>query len=463
MPRAQKPERLRSRLTLDRLPRMSKTSFRAHALIALLLGVLVAAGYGVAVGLPFISDDYAIIRLITLPDAELNWNTVLGDFYNQHLIRNPLYRPMYTVSYGVDFALWGTWPLPYHLLNLAVHLFCSFFVYLITLELVPGGRRWEIAVTSGALFALQPVHPEAVTWIAGRVDPVCAAFYLPAVFFFLRWLRTGERRGLILGLASFVLALASKEMAVILPALLFLLAFYRRRNLAGAFLAAAPFFVVLVAYLAFRTYILWGLEPYAAIGRRLQIFDSILGTFYRTLHMLFPLNFGLLPDGWQGFAEATMVLVAVALAALTFVAYRRGWIEGRFTLLTLALYAISLAPVFKALKPDPFLTGSRWIYIPSAFACIFLAYLLWSVFGERVRRAWVTSAAVYAVFLAMLLANQMPWLRAAEIAERHLRTGEDPGMNLEHDGARVFGARITWISANSPPFTDEPYDGPIRK
>lgn len=441
---------------------MPKIPLKTHALVALLLGVLVVAGYGIIVNLGFISDDYAIIRLITLPDAELNWGTVLGDLYNQHLIRNPLYRPLYTISYGVDFALWGTWPLPYHLLNLALHLFCSFFVYLLALELVPGGRRWEVAVTAGALFALQPVHPEAVTWIAGRVDPVCAVFYLPALFFFFRWLRTEERRDLILSLASFVLALMAKEMAIILPALIFLIALYHRRNLVGALLKSAPFFATLAVYLAFRTYILWGLKPYAAIGKKLQLFESVLGTFYRSLHMLFPLNFGLLPGEWQGFAEVAMVLIAVALAALTFLAYRRGWIEGGFTLLILALYTLSLAPVFKALKPDPTLTGSRWLYIPSAFLCIFIAYLLWSVLGGRGRRAWVATVALCLVFLTMLLANQWPWLRAAEIAERHLKTGEDPGLNLKYDGVKVFGAKITWLSANMPPFKEQQQNSPTK-
>jgi hypothetical protein len=446
---------LRSRTLPDRLSRMLKTPLKAHVFVALLLGVLVVAGYGIIVNLGFVSDDYAIIRLITLPEAALNWNSVLNDFYTEHLKGIPLYRPLYTLSYGVDFALWGTWPLPYHLLNLALHLASSFFVYLLALELVPGERRWEVAVTAGALFALQPVHPEAVTWIAGRVDTICAVFYFPALFFFLRWLRTEERRHLILSLASFVLALASKEMAVILPALLFLIVLYQRRSLVGTLLKSAPFVVVFAVYLAFRTYILWGLKPYAAIGKKLQIFDSIVGTSYRTLHMFFPLNFGLLPGGWQGFGEVVMVLIAVALAALTFVAYRRGWIEGWFTLLILALYTVSLAPVFKALKPDPMFTGSRWLYIPSAFLCIFIAYLLWSALGGRARWAWVGSAAVCAVFLVVLLANQMPWLRAAEISERHLKTGEDPGLNLKYDGVHVFGARITWLSANMPPFKEQ--------
>lgn len=454
---------MRSRTLPDRLLRMPKTPLKTHALVGLLLGVLVALGYGVTLSLPFISDDYAIIRLITLPDAKLNWGSVLNDFYTEHLKGIPLYRPLYTVSYGVDFALWGTWPLPYHLLNLALHLFSSFFVYLLALELVPGERRWEVAVTSGALFALQPVHPEAVTWIAGRVDTICAVFYLPALYFFLRWLRGEERRDLILSLASFVLALMAKEMAVILPALIFLISLYHRRNLMGALLKPAPFFVTLAVYLAFRTYILWGLKPYAAIGKKLQLFESVLGTFYRSLHMLFPLNFGLLPGGWQRSGEIAMVLIAVALAALTFLAYRRGWIEGGFTLLVLALYTISLAPVFKALKPDPTLTGSRWLYIPSAFLCIFIAYLLWSALGTRARRAWVASVAVCVVFLFMLLANQMPWLRAAEIAERHLKTGEDPGLNLKYDGVKVFGAKITWLSANMPPFKSTPEDNPNKR
>lgn len=220
---------------------MPKVSLKVHALVALLLGVLIFVAYAPIFNLSFLSDDWAIIRLITYPEA--SWREILRDFYSPRFYRDRghFYRPMYGLSYGLNFWLFGTNPLGYHLTNLALHTVSAFFVYRIALELVEGGRRSGIAVTAGALFALYPIHAEAVTWVAGRVDLIVAAFYFPALFFFLRWLSTEKKLYLVLSLGSFALALMSKEMAVTLPGLLFFCALYRRQGIRASVLKVLPF------------------------------------------------------------------------------------------------------------------------------------------------------------------------------------------------------------------------------
>lgn len=435
---------------------MPKVSIKEHALVALLLGILVAVAYAPIMNLSFLSDDWAVIRLVTLPDGVTNWSRNLNDFYTPLFDRSSKFRPLYSLSFALDFALYGTWSLPYHLTNLALHAVSSFFVYLLALELVSGERQRAVSVTAGILFALYPVHPEAVTWIAGRVDLICAVFYLPSMLFFVRWLRASGRIYLGSSLVCFGLALLAKEMAVMLPALLFLLALYRRRGLATAVADVLPFVMILGAYLIFRTYILSGLESVSLIDRDLDIVRVVRGFVYRTLHMFVPLNFGLLPAGWRTFIDFIFVFWPIPAGIALLVAYYRGWTLGRFPILLFALYAVALIPVAPALNVDPVLKGSRWSYIPSAFLAILIAYVLWAVFARRERRALLASVVVCGVFFAILLANHGPWLRAGEMTDRYLEAGKQPDLPVGYKGASAFGAKITWIAANRPPFEERP-------
>jgi hypothetical protein len=128
-----------------------------------------------------------------------------------------LYRPLVTSSYAINYALGGLQPLGYHLLNLMLHLGVCLLLYRLALRLF---HHREGALVAAALFAVHPLHTEAVTGIVGRAE-VCAAF-----FFLLAWwwdLEGGGRWRYVAGsLVAFGLALLSKEHAVALPAVLVL-------------------------------------------------------------------------------------------------------------------------------------------------------------------------------------------------------------------------------------------------
>lgn len=431
-----------------------KAPLKQHAMVALLLVSLVAAGYAPIVNLSFLSDDWAVIRLVTLPDAVTNWSRNLNDFYTPLFDRSSKYRPLYSMSFALDFWLYGTNSVGYHLTNIALHVFSSFFVYLLALELVPGERRREISITAGALFALYPVHPEAVTWIAGRVDLIAAVFYLPAVIFFLRWLRTDARLYLALSLATFILSLLGKEMAIALPGLLFLLALYRGKGLGGAVARTIPFAIILGVYLAFRAYVLSSTDSGSLMDKEFDALLILQGFIYRTLHMFIPINLGLLPTGWRPLIQPVFFFWPIPVGLALAVAYYRGWISGRLPALLFAFYCVALIPAAIGLSPDPLLKSSRWSYIPSVFLSIFIAYAIWSALARHVRWASLASVFVCVFFLAILLANQGPWLKAGEISDRMLESRGNPELPVGYKGAPVFGAKITWEAAIRPPFEE---------
>src|SRR5438094_4042071 len=148
------------------------------------------------------------------------WSFAGGESENQ----TNFYRPVQSITYMLAYSMGGLSPAPYHALSLVYHAAASVFVYLIGLELM-----FSPAVTFAiaALFAVHPVHTEAVAWIAGIPDVACGAFYFAAVFIFLRYWRTGRKALLWTASVLFLGALLSKEMAVTLPFFLLLLLWWQ--------------------------------------------------------------------------------------------------------------------------------------------------------------------------------------------------------------------------------------------
>jgi protein O-mannosyl-transferase len=117
-------------------------------------------------------------------------------------------RPLLKASYTLNWTLGGG----FSLFNIAVHALNTALLFLLG-RLLFGDRR--AALIAALLFALHPAATEAVTYISGRSSSLMAAFYLGAMLAYLRGYR-------FLSALLFVLAVATRETAVTLPAALLL-------------------------------------------------------------------------------------------------------------------------------------------------------------------------------------------------------------------------------------------------
>ena len=162
----------------------------------------------------FYQDDFALARGWSWSELA---RTLHGEFDPSGMIP-AYYRPLVRLSWAVDHALWGAQTAGYHVTNLCLHTAAGLLVWTLL-------RRAALGAAAALLGALawvaHPLSASTATWVSARGDSLMAVFYLSALIA-LCAPRSGLRASLAAGGLA-LLALGTKEMAVSLPAVAFLL------------------------------------------------------------------------------------------------------------------------------------------------------------------------------------------------------------------------------------------------
>lgn len=215
---------------------------------------------------PFVYDDHhtivtntSIVRLTNL----------------RAIVRHDVTRPLVNLSYAIDRALWGREPFGFHASSVLLHMLDVALLFALARRLSlrhgSGQAGGFAAFAAAALFAVHPMMTEAVGYISGRSEVLCAAFFLLALIAGRRWLRGGGARWGGLTIALWAAALASKELGAMFPFVLLAFdvvverpeAVERRRRLRAVH---APLIGVAVAAGLIRVAILTRLESPAQGG-----------------------------------------------------------------------------------------------------------------------------------------------------------------------------------------------------
>jgi len=165
------------------------------------------------------SDDDALIlkHFDFLNSASSLKDAFLNTYFNRFFAAG-FYRPILILSLVIDAQIGGTAPSFYHLSNLLYHIIAGCLLVHVLLKM---HFSFKASTFASLLFAIHPLTAQAVSWIPGRNDVLLAIFILLAFKYFISYVNTGEKKDFILHLIAFVLALLTKESAVVLPLLLF--------------------------------------------------------------------------------------------------------------------------------------------------------------------------------------------------------------------------------------------------
>ncbi|MCU0372945.1 MAG: hypothetical protein MUE56_06845 [Ignavibacteria bacterium] len=202
-------------------------------ILYIILAVVSFGIYANSLDNEFVFDDESVIvgyaplqELSSIPrffTAEEGFHQVIGRYY----------RPVVSTTYALDYAIWELKPSGFHLTNIIIHTIATLLLFSILLTLFRDYEYGVISSFSGALiFAVHPIHTEAVSWVSGRTDSLVTLFIFLSFLFYIKY-RDGENgnRYLILSLITYCFALLSKEMAVTFPVIIFLFDFiYRKKD-----------------------------------------------------------------------------------------------------------------------------------------------------------------------------------------------------------------------------------------
>ena len=212
---------LSARVVAPSSPRSAQP--RLKAIYFFILAALAMVPYLNSLQNGFVYDDF---------DQVLN-NPYIRDFHHLREIFNSsvwsfmgdfrgstnYYRPVMSLGYLACYQLFGPRAWGFHLANLLANVGVALLVFLVTVKMF---RSAAVALVAACVFALHPIHSEAVDWIAAVTELELAFFYLLAFWFFLGSARPEGKSSLPFQIAmgaSFALALLSKEQALTLPLL----------------------------------------------------------------------------------------------------------------------------------------------------------------------------------------------------------------------------------------------------
>ncbi len=390
-----------------------------------LLGLVVLAAVGAYVNslangfayddVPIISDDARVhglgqLAAIFTQPYWAGYSKALG-----------LYRPLTTLSLAFQWALGGGAPWVFHFGNILLHAAVCVVLFLV-LERLAG----RAAAFVGALvFAVHPVHTEAVANVVGQAELLAALGVLVAGWLWLRRARDESPRAATVAAvaAAYAFALFAKEGAVLAPALLVALDLadgrvrLSRAGVAEYARSIAPLVaalgVVAALFLGARHVVLGSLaggEPAPAMPflvhdhfwmglrvwpeyARLLVFPQDLSADYSPAVIL-PVH------GWT----LQTALGAMLCAAVVVLALATAWRPG--VGLPAAWFLLSILVVSNLFFPIGVVLAERTLYLPSAALAVALAFA-WGPLRERYGARPVTVVAV----VAMLALGARTWVR----------------------------------------------------
>ena len=131
------------------------------------------------------------------------------------LVDRAMYRPLVLVSYAFNYSLGEYGLMGYHLLNLSLHLLCTFCVYALCRTLGAGAL---CSAAAALLFGLHPVNAEVVNYVSSRSESLATLFYLSSLVAYVTWRRSEGPVALILASGIFFVAgMLSKSTVITLP------------------------------------------------------------------------------------------------------------------------------------------------------------------------------------------------------------------------------------------------------
>jgi tetratricopeptide (TPR) repeat protein len=212
----------------------------------LLAGALIAfaacVAYANTLGAPFIFDDKP--GILDNPSIRHLWPLTDVLSPTPGTGTGVIGRPVVNLSLALNYAIGGTSPRSYHLVNLLVHALAGLALFGIvrrTLARPPlkthfGRSALTLAGAIALLWTLHPLQTESVTCVIQRTESLMGLFYLGTVYFFVRGVDSpSPRRWQALAVAACGLGMATKEVMVSAPVLALL---HDRTFAAGSFVEA---------------------------------------------------------------------------------------------------------------------------------------------------------------------------------------------------------------------------------
>jgi hypothetical protein len=368
--------------------------------------------YCMALGRYFTSEDFLLVRFLGEHPPWRDPDLFTGPWLGVTIVK--FYRPVSTVLYGLEIAAFGVTPVGYNVVHTLVHAGNAVLVFAIARRLASG---LLVPAAAAVLFALYPLHPNAVLFAASFATVLGATFTLAGMLAYQQFRQTARTRWWAASVGLFVLALGSYEASAMLPAILVAYEVMLPRREGGrrrdGVIAVLPFLSVLGLYFLVRRAVFGVLiGGYDDVSARLRVPAAWMDDVVRSIYTLHLPAFDRDPESWERWMFAGVVIV-VPVAVLLFVRRRTGGRSLQLWSFAWVWILMSQAPF--AFRPCVPANGRYW-YVTAAGVAMSAAFLARGTVEAAPRRGRLVAVAVLggmAVYWGWLLAGYLDVYMAA--------------------------------------------------
>jgi hypothetical protein len=332
---------------------------------------------------------------------------------------NPQYwRPFTDATVSLDFLLWGFEGGKFHLTNLLLHCLATGLVYVFTrrIFLLPAFGASVLAL----IFGVSGSHDANLLWIAARSDIIATIMMLIVLLSARKAEISAQRKigWLLISYISFFLALASKEVSVVVVALLPLLVYsislkdlwQKKWNI---LVKLFPYFIITAVFIIIRlqfTIPLSQMQPLNAEGSH-SITAFAKNFLYSIGYSLAPVDFQLAAIIINQYMIVGLIAALIALAIFFLLLKNSSKVTRGLLYKPLALLLITGFVSFQSFE--------RWrVYLPSVgllAIIIFLFSSLWQLeqWQKMIRLLLLSIAIAFIAFhVSHSLESQKIWEQA---------------------------------------------------
>lgn len=383
--------------------------------VALILAAVFLVYANVLKG-PFIFDDEVLVRDNTMIShiADIpklfKADLFMGDFKSGPVSNS--YRPLQMTTYAIDRSVWKENTTGYHLTNILLHMLNTLLVFLLVRAAYPGVYA---AYLVALVFGVHPVNTACVSYISGRADIMGSIFILSSVIGRRYFDKTGAKAFLAVSAVSYLLAIYSKEYAILTVPLLVVATDIFFGKFPARLWSYAVYALPLALYLPMRLSALKGLTSLRLELSYMEPVTRILTTLktlfidIRILLLPYDMHFGRTTKIEKGLLyspESLLTVIALISIAAAFVFFFRRYRArptsgARAVLYGTAWFFLAMVPLMNIFPLQAFL-ADNWLYLSSVGIYLAAAVPVDGLLRVSVRSHFAYRAAILTVLAAVI-------------------------------------------------------------
>ena len=390
----------------------------------ILIVALGFAAYANSFNNKFIRDDFILVKSnpqITSASGVMRYFTGRAAIGGRQKWSS--YRPFQMLTYALDHFVWKLDVRGCHFTNTALHILVALALYGF-INILYGDRI--LSLFAGALFVVNPLHTEAVTYISGRADSLSALFMLLSFILYIKFCRLKRGGIYALMLACYALAVLSRENSmVLLPLLLLYHYVFRKKFEARAFF---PLLGIAALYGLLRATVLKSLFADVAYSSGLVVripgFFVAIANYARLLVLPFDLHtsYGL---GLFRFSDPAAISGVLITAGLLIWAFRKRHAKAP-VFFSVCWFFIALLPQSNLYPINAFM-AEHWLYLPSVGFFLVVAWFPASLYRRKSSKTFslVLMAALLAFYVFLTRRQNEYWREPLAFYARTLKYAPD--------------------------------------